>query len=108
MPEPEAHDKVLDYNPDRIGIWKCCVLRRGENRSTRRKTYRSKLNPPMTPSPGNESGPHRWEASALTTVPSLLSKDRAVKDIALKQLTYHACSSSFRTPDSQAPRMGSE
>ena len=41
-PEPEAHDKVLDNNPDRIGIWKCCFLRRGENRSTRRKTSRSK------------------------------------------------------------------
>ena len=22
-PEPEAQDKVLDNNPDRIGIWKC-------------------------------------------------------------------------------------
>ena len=21
-PEPEAHDKVFDNNPDRIGIWK--------------------------------------------------------------------------------------
>ena len=41
-PEPEAHDKVLDNNPDRIGIWKCSFLRRGENRSTRRKTSRSK------------------------------------------------------------------
>ena len=28
--------------PDRIGIWKCWFLRRGENRSTRRKTSRSK------------------------------------------------------------------
>ena len=28
--------------PDRIGIWKCWCLRRGENRSTRRKTSRSK------------------------------------------------------------------
>ena len=37
-PEPEARDKVLDNNPDRIGIWKCWFLRRGENRSTRRKT----------------------------------------------------------------------
>ena len=27
---------------DRIGIWKCWLLRRGENRSTRRKTSRSK------------------------------------------------------------------
>ena len=23
LPEPEAHDKVLDNNPDRVGIWKC-------------------------------------------------------------------------------------
>ena len=28
--------------PDRIGIWKCWFLRRGENRRTRRKTSRSK------------------------------------------------------------------
>ena len=41
-PEPEAHDKVLDNNPDGIGIWKCWFLRRGENRSTRRKTFRGK------------------------------------------------------------------
>ena len=32
----------------------------------------NKLNPHMTPSPGIEPGPHWWEASALTTVPSLL------------------------------------
>ena len=32
-PEPEAHDKVLDNNPDRIGILNCWFLRRGENRS---------------------------------------------------------------------------
>ena len=24
--EPEAHDKVLDNNPDRIGIWKAAKL----------------------------------------------------------------------------------
>ena len=41
-PEPEAHDKVLDNNPDGIGIWKCWFLRRGENWSTRRKTSGSK------------------------------------------------------------------
>ena len=29
-PEPEARDKVLDNNPDRIGIWKCWFLRRGD------------------------------------------------------------------------------
>ena len=41
-PKPEAHDKVLDSNPDQIGIWKCWFLRRGENQGTRRKTSRSK------------------------------------------------------------------
>ena len=63
-PEPEAHDKVLDNNPDRI--WKCWFLRRGENRSTRRKTSRSKdenqQQTDMTLSPGIEPGPHWWEA----------------------------------------------
>ena len=29
--------------PDRIGIWKCWFLRRWENRSTRRKTSRSRV-----------------------------------------------------------------
>ena len=32
----------------------------------------NKLNPHMTPRPGIEPGPHWWEASALTTAPSLL------------------------------------
>ena len=53
----------------------CWFLRRGENRSTRRKTSRSKertnnkLNPHMTPGPSIEPGSHWWEASALTTTP---------------------------------------
>ena len=56
----------------------CWFLKRGENRSTRRKTSRSKertnnkLNPHMTPRPRIEPGPRWWEASALTTAPSLL------------------------------------
>ena len=33
---------LLPLCPDRIGIWKCWFLRRGENRSTRRKSSRSK------------------------------------------------------------------
>ena len=32
----------------------------------------NKLNPHMTPGPGIEPGPHWWEASTLTTAPSLL------------------------------------
>ena len=77
-PEPEAHDKVLDNNPGRIGIWKCW----GDNRSTgsgekplgTRTRTNNKLSPhrDMTPRPGIEPGPHWWEASALTTAPSLL------------------------------------
>ena len=56
----------------------CWVFRRGKNRSTQRKTSRSKdenknkLNPHMTPSPGIDRGPHWWKVSALTTAPSLL------------------------------------
>ena len=46
------------------------------NRSTRRKPLgaekrTNKLNPHMTPDLGIEPGPHWWEASALTTAPSL-------------------------------------
>ena len=76
-PEPEAHDKVLDNNPDRIGIWKCWFLRRGRNR---RKTSRSKeenqqqTQPTYDAGPGIEHGTHWWEASALTTAPSLLPR----------------------------------
>ena len=29
-PEPAAHGKVFDSNSDRLGIWKCWFLRRGE------------------------------------------------------------------------------
>ena len=60
--------------PDRIGIWKCWFLRRGENRSTRRKASRSRVeNQQQTQPtcPGIEPGTHWWEASALTTAPTL-------------------------------------
>ena len=57
---------------------KCWFLWREENRSTWRKTLgegtrtNNKLNPHMTLRSGIEPGPHWWEASALTTAPSLL------------------------------------
>ena len=54
--ESEAHDKVLDNNPDRIGSWKCWFLRRGENQSTRRKTYRSKEENQQQTQPTYEAG----------------------------------------------------
>ena len=43
-----------------------------KNLSELRTRTNNKLNPHMTPSPGIEPGPHWWEASALTTAPSLL------------------------------------
>ena len=61
---------------------KCWFLQRGENRNTRRKTSRSReenqqqTQPTYDPSAGIEPGPHCWEASALTTAPSLLPQER--------------------------------
>ena len=69
---------VWRHSPDRIGNWQCWFLRRGENRSTRRKTSRSKdenrqqTQPTYDVESEIELGPHWWEASALTTAPSLL------------------------------------
>ena len=40
--------KSADNNPDRIGIWKCWFLRRGENRSTRRKNLSEQGRQPTT------------------------------------------------------------
>ena len=44
----------------------------GEKLLGARTRTNNKLNPHMTPGPGVEPGPHWWEASALTTAPSLL------------------------------------
>ena len=44
----------------------------GEKTLGARMRVMNKLNPYMTPSPGIVSKPHWWEASALTTAPSLL------------------------------------
>ena len=77
-PEPEAHDKVLDNNPDRIGIWKCWILRRGENRSTRRKTSWSKDENQQQTQPTYDAESRNQTRATLvggkcsTTTPSLL------------------------------------
>ena len=42
----------------------------------------NKLNPHMTPGPGFEPGPHWWEASAVTTAPTLLIQATAKLDMA--------------------------
>ena len=66
------------------------------NRSTRRKPLgaeqrTNKLNPHMTPDLGIEPGPHWWEAIALTTAPSLKSKEYYTLLVSTKaQLPNHA------------------
>ena len=81
-PEPEAHDKVLDNNPDRIGIWKCWFLRRGENRSTRRKTSRSKdenqqqTQPTFDAESGNRTRATLVGGKCSTTASSLLPREQ--------------------------------
>ena len=55
-PEPEVHDKVLDNNRDRIGIWKSWFLRRGENRTTQGETSRSKEENQQQTQPTYEAG----------------------------------------------------
>ena len=77
--------------PDRIGIWKGWFLERGENRSTQRKTPRQGREPTTNlpfhiPEKGTPFGrslpikaitlsptPRGSEASALTTVPLMLT-----------------------------------
>ena len=46
----------------------------GERPFGAEKRTNNKLNPHKTPGAGTEPGNHWWEASALTTGPSLLSK----------------------------------
>ena len=56
------------------------------NRSTRRKPLgaekrTNKFNPHLTPDLGIEPAPHWWEASALTTAPSLHPRDFTLRKI---------------------------
>ena len=46
-----------------------------KNLSAQSREPINKLNPHMTPGPGIEPGPHWWEASALTTAPTLLPQN---------------------------------
>ena len=78
-PEPEAHDKVFDNNPDRkLEFGNVGFLGEGKTGVPRVKPLGSgtrtnnKLNPLLTLSLGIEPGPQWWEGSALTTAPSLL------------------------------------
>jgi len=77
------------------------VFWREENRRTRRKTLgagtrtNNKLNPHTAPGQGIEPGPHWWEASAVTTVLSLLSIKIQLETIdfrtRLRGLNYGVC-----------------
>ena len=70
------------------------------NRSTWRKPLiaekrTNKLNPHLTPHLGIEPGPHWWEASALTTAPSLHPKCLSVS---LQEIIKHKISHLPREP----------
>ena len=45
---------------DRIGIWKCWFLRRGENRSTRRKSSQSRVENQQQTQPTYDTGSGNW------------------------------------------------
>ena len=51
--------------PDRIGIWKFWFLRRGENRSTRRKTSRSRVENQQQTQPTYDAGSGNWTQGTL-------------------------------------------
>jgi len=51
-----------------------CRSEPGQKTLGARTRTNNKLNPLMTPGRGIEPGPHWWEASAITTAPSLLPR----------------------------------
>ena len=56
---PRSSQELVQKCPcilDRIGIWKCWFLRRGENRSTRRKTSRSRVENQQQTQPTYDAG----------------------------------------------------
>ena len=65
--------------PNQTENLECWFFWREENQRTWRKTVgarertNNKLNPHVTPGWGIKPGPHWWEASEITTAPSLLS-----------------------------------
>ena len=56
---------IIGETEDRIGIWRCWFLRRGENRSIRRKTSRSKDKNQQQTQPTYGTGTGRQVLSSL-------------------------------------------
>ena len=77
LAEHECCTNWGDVKSNKSNQIKCWFLRRGENRSSRRKTSRSRVEnqqtqPTYDAGPGIEPRTHWWKASALTTAPTLL------------------------------------
>ena len=76
---------TLEHSLQPAGISCMLVFAEGGKPENPEKNPRSreenqhKLNPLMASGPGIEPGPHWWEASALTTAPSLLPKYGGVR-----------------------------
>ena len=73
-PEPEAHDEVLDNSRLNRNLEMVVFEERGKPEDPEQgRATNNKLNPHKTSGQGIEPGTYWWEASALTTAPSLLS-----------------------------------
>ena len=63
----------------------------GEKPLGAKERTNSKLNPHMASTPGFAPGPRWWEASALTTAPSLARDDKNASNRQLSLLLGHYC-----------------
>ena len=71
-PEPEAHGKVLDNFRSNWNLEMLVFEESGKPEYLEQGREPTTNSTHMTPGPGIEPGTHWWEASALTTAPSLL------------------------------------
>ena len=63
---------TASWNQLHVGFWRGRKTGEPGEKPSSREENQQKLNPLMASGPGIEPGPHWWEASALTTTPSLL------------------------------------
>ena len=78
----------------------------GEKTSWSKDENQQKLNPNMTPSPGIEHRPHWWEASTLTTAPSLLPQWDCKFGKKQQQQQKHRSIWSWKFPGFQSKNFG--
>ena len=93
---------------DRIGIWKCWFLRRGENRSTRRKTSRNREENQQQTQPTYDAGSRNrtrdtlvgGERSHHCAIPAPLVEYLGSHDITVQRSAMRALEQLGKYPDS--------